>query len=290
MSPLTERLRKHVDMLAELIGERNTLHAVGLEAARTYLRRELAGMGHVVVEQPFTVHNRAALNLEVVLPGRRKGVGTIVIGAHYDSAPGTPGADDNASAVAMLLEICRAFAGRTPKHTVRLVFFDCEEPPHFNVGEMGSQHHAAELRRRGEKVTGMICLESLGYFVREGDYASATPWPMRWTNRIIGQRYVVIVSDVASWRFNWRFVWRFATSGFFPFLAASLPVKWVPDIALSDHRGYWEQGFCALMITDTAHLRNPHYHAPTDRLATLDLPRMTRLCRQLQRTIVRLCG
>jgi hypothetical protein len=67
-------------------------------------------------------------------------------------------------------------------------------------------------------------------------------------------------------------------------------VKWVPDIALSDHRGYWEQGFRALMITDTAHLRNPNYHAPTDRLATLDLPRMARLCRQLQRTIVRLCG
>src|SRR5689334_15536497 len=116
MAPLTQRLRKHVDMLAELIGERNTQHPAGLEAARAYLRRELGEMGHVVVDQPFTVHNREALNLEVVLPGRRKNAGTIVIGAHYDSAIGTPGADDNASAVAMLVEISRAFAGRTPKH------------------------------------------------------------------------------------------------------------------------------------------------------------------------------
>jgi hypothetical protein len=171
---------------------------------------------------------------------------------------------------------------------VRIVFFDCEEPPHFNFGEMGSQFHAAELRRSGEKVLGMICLESLGYFPRSAEMAALTPWPLRWFSKCFGQRYVVIVSDVRSAGFGWRFVWRFATSGLFPFLPAALPVKWVPDIALSDHRGYWEQGFHAVMVTDTAHLRNPNYHAATDRLVTLDVPRMAKLCGQLQRAVGRM--
>jgi hypothetical protein len=286
---LIDRLRQHVDMLAELIGERNTSHPLALEATRTYLRRELTSMGHTVVDQPFRVQSRPAVNLEVVLPGRQKTRRTLVVGAHYDSAPGTPGADDNASAVAMLLEISRALSGRRLKRTVRIVFYDCEEPPHFNFGEMGSQYHAAALRRSNEAVLGMICLESLGFFSSAANGRSNLPWPLRWINRVMGQRYVVVVSDVVSARFGWRFVWRLATSGTFPFLPAALPVRWVPDIALSDHRGYWEQRFPALMITDTAHLRNPNYHRPTDRMETLDFPRMERLCAQLCRAIGRLC-
>jgi len=292
MADLAEHLRKHVDVLAELIGERNTAHPGGLDAARAYLRRELTAMGHVVTDQPFDVHNRKAVNLEVLLPGRKPSLPTLVIGAHYDSANGTPGADDNASAVAILLEIARSLAQKNArrqlKRTVRIVFFDCEEPPHFNFGEMGSQFHAAELRRSGEKVLGMICLESLGYYPRSAEMAALTPRPLRWFSKCFGQRYVVIVSDVRSAGFGWRFVWHFATSGLFPFLPAAMPVKWVPDIALSDHRGYWEQGFRALMVTDTAHLRNPNYHAATDRLATLDVPRMAKLCGQLQRAVGRM--
>ena len=290
MSDLEAHLRTHVDVLAELIGERNTAHAIGLDAARHYIRRELSVMGHAVTEQSFAVPDRGAINLEVVLRGTKPSLPSLIIGAHYNSVTGTPGADDNASAVAMLLEIARVFAGRRHRRPVRLVFFDCEEPPYFNLGTMGSQHHAAELKRSGEAVFGMICLESLGYFPATSECHSMTPWPLKWINRLLGQRYVVIVSDVKSIAFGWRFLWRFASSGFFPFVPAALPVKWVPDIALSDHRGYWEQSFAALMVTDTAHLRNPNYHQRTDRLATLDLPRMAKLCRQLCRTLTRLAG
>jgi hypothetical protein len=286
---LTARLRRHVDVLAELIGERNTRRPQALDAARAYLRRDLEGMGHPVTDQPFQVHNRPALNLEVILPGSRPSKPTLVIGAHYDSAFGTPGADDNASAVAILLEISRALAGRKLRRTVRIVFYDCEEPPHFNLGEMGSQFHAAELRRSGERVMGMICLESLGYYTA-GQVSPFMPRLVRWIVRIFGQRNAAVVCDPPSLRFGLSFVARFATSGLFPFVPAALPVRWVPDIALSDHRAYWEQGFPALMITDTAHLRNPNYHQPTDQLATLDLPRMTRLCRQLQRAVYRMCN
>lgn len=289
MNDILDRLRKHVDVLAELIGERNSPRPHALDAARTYLRRELTAMGHDVVEQPFTTSRRPALNLEVHLRGSKPSLPTLVLGAHYDSAFGTPGADDNASAVAILLEIARAMSGIAPRRSVRIVFFDCEEPPHFNFGEMGSQFHAASLRKAGERVMGMICLESLGYFPRRVPTRADAPWPLRWANRLLGGRYVVIVSNMPSSLFGLRFLARFATSGWFPFLPAALPVRWVPDIELSDHRGYWEQGFHALMVTDTAHLRNPNYHMPTDRLPTLDLDRMAKLCRQLQRTIKRMC-
>lgn len=289
-STLKDRLRQHVEVLAELIGERNTSRPSALDAARTYLRRELVAMGHEVIDQPFEVSDRAAMNLEVVLRGTRPLRPTLVIGAHYDSVEGTPGADDNASAVAILLEISRALAQRRLKRMVRIVFYDCEEPPYFATGDMGSQYHAAQLRRSGEKVLGMVCLESLGYFTKGVAGSLFLPWPIRCLMKIVGQRNVVIVSNPTSIPFGWRFVWRFATSGFFPFLPAALPVRWVPDISLSDHRGYWEQGFAALMVTDTAHLRNPNYHRRSDRLETLDLQRMTRLCRQLQRTIGRLSG
>ena len=288
---LHDRLRKHVEVLAELIGERNTSHPSGLDAARAYIRRELQAMGHTVIDQPYETHDRSALNLEVKLPGARGTKPALIVGAHYDSAPGTPGADDNASAVAILLEISRTFSQRRPsKRPVRLVFYDCEEPPYFNLGDMGSQFHADDLRRRGEPVLGMICLESLGYYLSSRESSPDLPWPARWMNRIIGQRYVVIVSDVKSIPFGLRFVWRFATSGLFTFLPAAMPVRWVPEIALSDHRAYWEQNFPALMVTDTAFLRNPNYHRSTDRLHTLDIPRMALLCRQLHRAVGRLAG
>lgn len=285
---LRERLRKHVDVLAELIGERNTAHPHGLDAARTYLDRELREMGHDVVWQRYPVRTREAINLVVALKGRSQRRGVLVIGAHYDSAPGTPGADDNASAVAVLLEIARSMAGRSPARDVELVFYDCEESPHFATGEMGSQHHARELRRAGRRVMGMICLESLGYFTRSVPEPAGEPWIVRKLIRWAGGRHVVIVSDLRSVWFGLRVVWCFATSGTFPFVPAALPPSRYGTITLSDHRGYWEQDMRALMITDTTFMRNPNYHSKGDRLATLDLDRMTKLCGQLQRAIRRL--
>src|SRR4051794_33482869 len=144
LEALRRRLYRHVDILASLIGPRNTFRPDGLVSTRRYLRDQLEEMGHVVTEQPYDVIGRAALNLEIVLSGRKSALPELVVGAHYDTAMGgTPGADDNASAVAALLEVARAMAGRTPKRTTRLVFYDTEEMPHFARGEMGSQHHAA---------------------------------------------------------------------------------------------------------------------------------------------------
>lgn len=291
LATIEQRLRRHVDVLAELIGERNTEHPDGLAAAREYLRRTLRDMGVAFQEQAFTITRDVGVNFEVLLPGSDPRLATLVVGAHYDSAPGTPGADDNASAVAILLEIVRALTSAgPPRRTVRCVFYDCEEPPHFNRDEMGSQEHAYQLRRSGEPVLGMVCLESLGYFPHKPDAGVFRPRIVRWVTRIFGTRNVIIVSNPRSIRFGLRFLWAYVRSGWFPCVPAALPVEWVPHIELSDHRAYWAEGFPALMVTDTALMRNPHYHLPTDRLATLDLPRMARLCRTLAGTILRLVG
>lgn len=283
-----ERLRHHVDVLAELIGERNSAHPAGIEAARDYLCRTLREMGGEPVEYEYRTASRPAANVEIVLPGSRAKAPTLVVGAHYDTAVGTPGADDNASAVAILLEIVRGLLATKPKRSVRFVFFDCEEPPHFHCNEMGSQQHARVLRERGERLLGMVCLESLGYFPRHPQPDGFVPRIVRWIHRIAGGRNVVIVSDLRSIPFGLRFVWSFLRSGLFPFIPAALPPRIMPAIQLSDHRSYWSEGYRALMVTNTAMLRNPNYHQPTDRLDTLDLERMAALCRVLTRCVARL--
>lgn len=276
-------------MLAELIGERNSAHPVGIEAARDYLRDELRAMDQVPSEQSFATSHREAVNLEVILRGSRPEAAAVVVGAHYDSAPGTPGADDNASAVAILLEMIRTLRVAGPKRDIRCVFFDCEEPPHFNLGEMGSQQHARALRAQGERLLGMVCLESLGYFPHRPRSELLLPWYIRLLNRIGGTRNILVVSNLGSIGFGLRFVWSFLGGGF-PFLPGALPRRWLPVIELSDHRAYWDEGYPAVMLTNTAFLRNPNYHRPTDRLETLDLGRMTLLCRAITRSIGRLAG
>jgi hypothetical protein len=155
---------------------------------------------------------------------------------------------------------------------------------------MGSRTHAEALRARDELVCGMIWLESLGYFPKRPNPAFPAPWPLRLLNRLLGGRNVVIVSNVRSVPFGLRFLAAFLRAGWFPFIPAAAPRKLLPVIEFSDHRCYWDAGYRALMVTNTAFLRNPHYHQRTDRLATLDLDRMTRLCRVLTRTVARLAG
>jgi hypothetical protein len=277
-----------VHVLAELIGERNTSHPRGLELTRDYVRNELGAMSVHPTEQRFAINRRAAVNIEVAFPAMgRPEAPVLVVGAHYDSAPGTPGADDNASAVAILIEVVRALAAAHPQLPVRCVFYDCEEPPHFNAGEMGSQAHARRMRLEALPIAGMICLESLGYFVRRPRPQSDPPWYVRMLNCVVGGNNVLLVSNLRSIPFAARVAWAFARSGWFPFIPIALP-RVAGAIELSDHRSYWDEGYPAVMFTNTALMRNPHYHQPTDRLTTLDLDRMTRLRHQMIACIMRL--
>src|SRR5260221_7488215 len=154
---LVERLRWHVDRLAGLIGPRHIGRPQALEAAAGLIERDLTDLGYVVQRQVYRTAGAEVANLIVEIAGTAQPAEIVIVGAHYDTVPSTPGADDNASAVAVLLEVARLMRDWTPRRTVRFVAFACEEMPHFHTHEMGSQVYAKHCRARGERIVGMLC-------------------------------------------------------------------------------------------------------------------------------------
>lgn len=272
---LTECLRRHVDQLAGLIGPRHAGRPSALDAAASLVERQLAQSGYAVQRQPYMVKDVEVANLIAELPGIAAVSDILIVGAHYDTVETSPGADDNASAVAVMLEVARLLRGRHFRRTIRFVGFTCEEPPYFYTGDMGSQVYAYTCRARGERIIGMLCLEMLGYF---SDQPGAQQIPpgiprlLRWAFPRRGT-FLAAVGNLGSWRLLWPFRRGFKRAVRFPLYSIVLPEA-LNAIRLSDNSSFWDQGYPALMLTDTSFLRNPHYHRPTDTPDTLDYARM----------------
>jgi hypothetical protein len=275
---LAERLRTHVDRLAGLIGPRHLGKPVALEAAATYIEREFQAFGDAVERQWYEAQNQRTCNLVVERPGTSRSDEIVILGAHYDTVWMTPGADDNASAIAVLIEAARLLRPTSFRRTVRFVAFTCEEPPHFHLETMGSQIYARACRERNEQIIGMLCLEMVGYFTNaEGNQAlpPAIPKRLRWLFPRRGD-FLAAVGNLRSWRLAWSFRRGFKRAVRFPLFSMVFPEA-VHEIRLSDNSSFWDQGYPALMLTDTSFLRNPHYHQPTDTPETLDYERMAQV-------------
>lgn len=272
---LVEQLRRHVDRLAGLIGPRHTGRSGSLGAASSYIEREWSQAGYTVHRQPYTVQGLEVANLVAEARGESPASGLIILGAHYDTVETTPGADDNASAVAVMLEVARILCGRRFRRTVRFVAFTCEEPPYFYTGDMGSQVYAHFCRERGERIAGMVCLEMLGYFSDRPGSQQVPPGIPRFLRWAFPRRgtFLAAVGNLKSWRLVWSFRRGFKKAVRFPLYSIVLPER-LNVIRLSDNSSFWDQGYPALMLTDTSFLRNPHYHRPTDTPETLDYARM----------------
>lgn len=275
---LAQRLHGHVDMLAGLIGPRHMGRPTSLEAAAAYVRRELGAIDAGVCDESYDVEGRRACNFIVERSGTRRPGEIVILGAHYDSLASTPGADDNASAVAVLIEAMRLLDGRNFDRTVRFVAFTNEEPPHFFSQTMGSQVHARGCRMRGENIVGMLCMEMVGFFNTAPNSQTYPPMVPKLAARLLPHRgdFIAMVSNMASAKLLLRARAGFRRSVRFPLVAMPLPQQ-IPEIRLSDHGPFWDEGFPALMITDTSFFRNPHYHLATDTPDTLDYPRMSRV-------------
>lgn len=218
-----------------------------------------------------------ATNLIVHQPGRDSADEIVVLGAHYDTVMTTPGADDNASAVAVLIEVSRLLQAVIGKRIARYVAFACEEPPYFNFDSMGSQHHARQSRVRGDQLIGMLCLEMVGYFSLAKNSQKVPPGIPKFLHWFLPRRgnFLAAVGNMPSWKLCWRFRRGFKQgTRKLPLFSICLPEK-IGEIRLSDNSSFWDQGYPALMLTDTSFLRNPHYHQPSDTPETLDYPRMT---------------
>ena len=273
---LRSRVEGHVRALAEQIGERHTRRPQALADAAAYIRRQLEEQRLTVREQRFQAGGVEVSNLEAELPGTSQPNEVVVVGAHYDTVPGTPGADDNATGVAALLELARLLRDRPHARTIRLVAFVNEEPPFFQDETMGSLVYARRCAEQGEDVVAMLALEMLGYF----DGAAGTqqyPPPLERFYPEEGD-FVAFVGNLASRSLVRRSVELFRASERFPSEGLAGP-SWVHGVDFSDHWSFWQQGYPALMVTDTAFLRNRHYHEPSDTVGTVDYGLLARVTR-----------
>jgi Zn-dependent M28 family amino/carboxypeptidase len=284
-----DKLRSHVRMLSEQLYPRSFDQRQTLDAAASYVHAQLATTGAAVEDQVFTVNGETYRNV-IARFGPQDGP-VLVIGAHYDSdgdqargasfplgydlSTHTPGADDNASGVAGLLELARLLSLAPPRVGVELVAFTLEEEPNFQTETMGSVQHARHVRASGRKVEVMISLEMIGYFSDE-PRSQSFPFPVLGFIYPSRGDFIAIVGRVQDWSAT-----RKVKAGMLG--ASDLPVysinasSIVPGIDFSDHGSYWDQGFPALMITDTAFYRNPNYHQAGDVARTLDYGRMAKV-------------
>jgi len=286
-SDLAERLRGHVETLAGDIGERNTERYGALAEAAAYVEGKLSVGGREVRRVGYDIEGRLYDDLAITIDGSDSSAGDVVIGAHYDSAIGSPGANDNGSGVAALIELAARRGDARPRRTIHFVAFVNEEPPHFNDGTMGSQVYARECRRRGRDVAAMMSLETIGYYSdREG--SQLYPFPVGLFYPSTGD-FVGFVGNFASRALVRRAVGLFRGAAPFPSEGAALPSV-VPGVGWSDHRSFWEQGYPALMVTDTAPFRYPHYHTRRDTPDKVDYERLARVVSGLEHVITGLAS
>lgn len=272
-----EALRSHVHALSVAIGSRSVREYGKLQDAERYIRTFLQGQGIPFVLQGYDHEGNRYNNIIVTLTGSTRPGETVIVGAHYDTVYETPGADDNASAVAVLLELCRDLKEYRPGRTLKMIFFVLEEPPSFLTPAMGSYVYATQAKERGENITGMISLEMVGYF-SEAEGSQAYPIPgMHWLYPDRGN-FIGVIGNVQSRELTLAVAEALKAGSDIP-VEHLVALPFVPGVGLSDHGPFWKMGFRAVMVTDTAFYRNPNYHTARDTIETLRFDRMSQLVR-----------
>ena len=279
---LAASLKRHVATIAAR--EHNVEHHDELEEVARYIEATLKSFGYAIGEQTFVVDGKAVRNIDAVVAAQAPAPEVIVVGAHYDSAPGTPGANDNGSGTAAVLELARLLRdldGKTGKR-IRLVLFVNEEPPYFGTEDMGSVRYAGWLAAERERVVAMYSLETIGFYAHT-PASQRYPAPFGFLFPDRGD-FVAFVGMLGSRPLLRRTVRSFRSHTAFPSIGGVAPSS-IPGIAWSDHWAFAEQGFQAVMITDTAPFRYPHYHRPTDTPEKVDVESLARVVKGIERVI-----
>ena len=283
------RLLTHIRAIASK--PHNIDHYDELEKSARYIEETLTALGYQPVPQIYEVEGRAVRNIEAVIEPSRPDAGTktIVVGAHYDSYDDTPGANDNGSGTAAVIELARLLADlrNTGNKRIRLVLFVNEEPPYFQTPDMGSYRYAKLLAERRESVIGMISLETLGCFL---DYPGSQKYPPP-----LGLLYpskgdfIAFVAMTGSRDLMQSLIGSFRRHTQFPSVGGVAP-GFVPGIDWSDHWSFEEFRYPAVMITDTAYFRYPHYHKVTDTPDKVDVDKLARITHGVERVIREMAG
>ena len=278
---LRAELAADVQTLAGDIGERNMPRYPQLNAAADFIEGSFSRAGLQPRRDTYELQGRACHNIEAEIRGLRPQI--VVIGAHYDSVFGSPGANDNGSGVAAMLALARRFTGKSPGQTLRFVAFVNEEPLYFQTEQMGSFVYASRCKARGDQISAMISLETIGYF-------SDAPHSQTYPSLGLGAFYpstgnfIGFVGNVRSRALLRRAISLFRQQGKLPSEGAALP-SFIPGVGWSDQWAFWQHGYPGIMITDTAPFRYPHYHAATDTPDKLDYDRFALVVSGVERMI-----
>ena len=264
------RLQAHVRKLSVELSPRDESHIENLDRVAAYIRDEFSQTTTLVSEQPYRVQGKSYRN--VIAQFGPESEERIVVGAHYDVAGPLPGADDNASGVAGLIEFARLLGRQQPPMRVELVAFSLEEPPYFRTTGMGSSVHAESLRKQNIRVRAMFSLEMIGCF---SDAPNSQHFPVGVLSAFYPStgNFIAVVGRLSDWSLVRRTKATMRNASPLPVYSINAPT-FVPGIDFSDQLNYWHAGYSAVMITDTAFFRNRNYHTAQDTEEKLDYKRM----------------
>jgi Peptidase family M28 len=280
--PAAPRLRAHVEMLAGTIGERNLWHREALARAADYITAQLVGSGYSPEAHPFDVSGTRVINLDAALMGTSRREDIVVVGAHYDSVSGCPGANDNATGVAAMLELAHRLARTPASRTIRFAAFVNEEPPFFQTANMGSVVYANAAKARGDRIVGMLSLETMGYYSDEKG-SQQYPAAVAMLYPDVGN-FIALVANVGSARLLMDARRAFKSRTPFPVQSAAVPAA-IPGVGWSDHWAFWQAGYSAMMVTDTAPFRYPWYHTANDTPDKIDYEKLAQVVDGLEAVI-----
>lgn len=281
-----KRIESHLQTLTMTIGERSVRTPANLKKTAEYIQLIYDEIGMDVHREPYDYHDLKVTNIVSKISFSSNPTHRFLIGAHYDSVAGTVGADDNASAVAVQLETARNLKALIGKEnldlSVTFVSFALEEPPAYGTRYMGSRVYAQKARRENERIDGMICLEMVGYTCANPG-CQRYPFPLQFFGYPKVGNFIGIVGNFKSGPFTSSLYYAFQKNKDLPVVKLRVPLNgWIlPSVRLSDHASFWDKGYNAVMVTDSAFFRNPHYHLASDTMEKLDFKFMAELVESL---------
>ena len=257
-----------------------------LVRAANYIHSVFEDAGLSVREQGYQYYDQRVTNILATSPVTTKASAYYVVGAHYDTVQTTPGADDNASAVAVMLELAARLRHANTKAPIVFAAFTLEEPPAYLTGHQGSRIFVRSCQRNGDHVLGAIILEMVGYTAPRQNY----PFLPRWPGYPAQGNFIGVIGNWGSLHLGRSVVRSLRKNRDLPVESRFLPFdgRILPETRLSDHASFWDAGLAAVMVTDTAFFRNPNYHLPSDTIDTLDFTFMAHLVRSLELALLEL--
>lgn len=279
---IEDNLQRDINKLAVEIGARNYNNYENIITAKDFLESAFEEAGYKVNKQEYKINNQIFTNLEVEIKGVEKPDEIVVVGGHYDTAFTSPGANDNGSGVAAVLELARRFADKKPNRTLRFVEFTNEEPPYFWTENMGSLVYAKGCKERNENVVAMLSLETMGYFSEEEE-SQKYPFPLNLIYPSQGN-FIAFVGDINSSSLVKKTVNYFRNQVKFPSEGVAIFGN-IPGVGWSDHWSFWQQGYQGIMVTDTAPFRYEHYHTVDDIPDKIDYEKLARIVAGLEKVV-----